>query len=67
VEISPAPIANTASSFMPFNSVQTYKISPGDRVAALSNDSVAGTLTVTELSGGWFQRWATTVVPARST
>ena len=52
VEISPAPTANTSSSFLPFNWVQTYKVSPGGRVAAVSNDSVDGTLTVTELSGG---------------
>jgi hypothetical protein len=50
VEISPAPTANTSSPFLPFNWVQTYKCSPGDRVAAVSNDGVAGTLTVTELS-----------------
>ena len=52
VEISPAPTANTSSSFLPFDWIQTVKCSPGDRVAAVSNDSVAETLTVTELSGG---------------
>ena len=41
---------NISSLFLPFNWVQTYKCSPGDRVAAVSNDGVAGTLTVTELS-----------------
>ena len=50
VEVSPAPTAITSSSFLPFDWVQTYKCSPGDRVAAVLNDGVAGTLNVTELS-----------------
>jgi hypothetical protein len=36
VEISLAPAADTSSAFLPLNWVQSFKVSPGDRVAALS-------------------------------
>jgi hypothetical protein len=33
-------------------SAATYRIGFGEQISALGNDSVGGTLTVTELSGG---------------
>jgi len=40
----------TASPLLPFNWTQVIKVSPGEQLSAVSNEGVAGTLVVVELS-----------------
>ena len=40
----------TASPLLPFNWTQVIKVSPGEQLSAVSNDGVAGTLVVVELT-----------------
>jgi len=40
----------TASPLLPFNWTEVIKISPGEQLSAVSNDGVAGTLVVVELT-----------------
>ena len=40
----------SSSTFLPFNSARIYRIGLGEQISALSNDGVAGTLNVTELT-----------------
>ena len=40
----------TASPLLPFNWTQVIKVNPGEQLSAVSNDAVAGTLVVVELS-----------------
>ena len=47
------PVATSFSSLLPFKWIEQYKVTPGQKVSALSNDSVAGTLVLMELSNYW--------------
>ena len=40
----------TASPLLPFNWTQVIKVSPGEQLSAVSNDGIAGTLVVVELT-----------------
>jgi hypothetical protein len=44
------PTAVGTSSLLPVNWVEYITVTPGQKIAALSNDNVAGSLSVTELS-----------------
>jgi len=50
VNIGDAPVATSSSALLPFNWIQQYKVTPGQKVSALRNDGVAGTLVVVELT-----------------
>jgi len=47
VAIGTNPTATTSSTFLPFYSVEYFKIAPGSKIAAIKN-ATAGTLYVTE-------------------
>lgn len=44
------PTAAAASPYLPVNWVEYIKVSPGQKIAVLSNDTVTGTLSITELT-----------------
>jgi hypothetical protein len=44
------PTATATSSFLPANWVEYVVCTPGQKLAALSNDNISGNLSVTELS-----------------
>lgn len=44
------PTATATSPLLPANWVEYIIVTPGQKIAALSNDSVSGNLSVTELS-----------------
>ena len=44
------PTATATSTLLPVNWVEYIVVTPGQKIAAVSNDTVAGTLSVTELS-----------------
>jgi len=43
-------VATSSSPLLPLNWTQVIKVSPGEQLSAVSNDGVAGTLVVVELS-----------------
>lgn len=43
-------VSSTAGAFLPANWLQTFKVSPGQRVSAISNDAGTFSLSVTELT-----------------
>jgi hypothetical protein len=45
-----ATASATASPLLPFNWTEVVRVSPGEQLSAVSNDGVAGTLVVVELS-----------------
>ena len=49
VLIGDAPVADSTSPFLPANWVQVWKITPGQKISAISNDAGTGTLNITEL------------------
>ncbi len=50
--VSPADsvVSSTLSAIVPTNWVQTFKVIPGQRISALSNNEAVATLVVTELT-----------------
>jgi hypothetical protein len=50
--VSPADsaVGSTTGALCPMNWVQTFKVVPGQRVSAISNDGAAAQLVVTELT-----------------
>ena len=44
------PTAVATSTLLPLNWVETYAVSPGQKIACLSNNATVGNLNVTELS-----------------
>jgi len=50
VNIGDSPTATSSSALLPFNWIQQYKVTSGQKASALSNDGVAGTLVVVELT-----------------
>ena len=48
--IDGATVADSTSALLPANWTQVYKITPGQRVSAISNDAGTFNLSVTELS-----------------
>src|ERR1700745_3869416 len=47
---STAAVSSTAGTLLPANWVQTYKVTSGQRVSAISNDAGTFSLSVTELT-----------------
>jgi hypothetical protein len=50
VNIGDGPVATSSSALLPFNWTEKVNVSPGQKVSALSNDGIAGTLVVVELT-----------------
>ena len=49
--IGKAPVATTSNgALLPFNWTEIVRVGPGEQLSAVSNDGVAGTLVVVELS-----------------
>ena len=48
--IDGATVADSTSALLPANWTQVYKVTPGQRVSAISNDAGTFNLSVTELS-----------------
>ena len=50
--ISPADaaVSSTAGALLPANWIQQYKVTPGQRVSAISNDAGTFSLSITELT-----------------
>ncbi len=44
------PTASATSTLLPLNWVEIIAVTPGQKIAALSNNTTAGSLSVTELS-----------------
>jgi hypothetical protein len=50
--IGAAPVASATSPLLPLNFVEDIiKVTPGQKIAALSNAASTGTLSITELDG----------------
>jgi hypothetical protein len=49
-QVGSSPVANSTTSLLPLNWVERITVSPGEKIAALSNNSTTGSLNVTELS-----------------
>jgi hypothetical protein len=47
--VGDSPTASSTSPLLPLNWVEVVRCTPGQKVAALSNDATAGTLSITEL------------------
>jgi hypothetical protein len=47
--IGDAPVADSNGTLLPSSWIQVYKISPGQKISAISNDAGTGSLNVTEL------------------
>lgn len=43
-------VTSTVGSFLPTNWIQRYKVTPGQKIAAISNDGQTANLSITELS-----------------
>ncbi|HMA56327.1 MAG TPA: hypothetical protein VKP52_06325 [Pseudolabrys sp.] len=50
VAVGDAAVATLTSEYVPFNWIRIFKVTLGQKVAALSDDGIAGTLSVTELT-----------------
>src|SRR5512139_1911085 len=48
INIDGAPVASSSTALLPVNWVEYIAVSPGQKIAALSNDTVTGTLSVIE-------------------
>jgi hypothetical protein len=48
--VGKAPAATSTSTLLPLNWVEILQVPAGSQISALSNDSTAGTLSVTELT-----------------
>jgi hypothetical protein len=44
------PTASATSVFLPLNWIEVIAVTPGQKIAALSNDTTGGNLSITELS-----------------
>ena len=47
---SPTAVSSTAGALLPANWIQTFKVSPGQKLSAISNDAGTFSLSVTELT-----------------
>ena len=47
---SPTAVSSTAGTLLPPSWIQTFKVTPGQRVSAISNDAGTFSLSVTELT-----------------
>lgn len=47
---STATVSSTAGTLLPANWIQTLRVSPGQRVSAISNDAGTFSLSITELT-----------------
>jgi len=47
-KVGNAPAATSSDVLLPFNWVEYIRIAPGEQLSVLSNDGVAGTLSVSE-------------------
>ena len=50
IAVGDNPTASATTALLPVNWVEYIKVTPGQKVAALSNDTVTGTLSVIELT-----------------
>lgn len=50
IAVGDNPTASATTALLPVNWVEYIKVTPGQKIAALSNDTVTGTLSVTELT-----------------
>ena len=50
IEIGDNPTASASSALLPVNEAEVFKVTPGQKIAVLSNDTVTGTLSVVELT-----------------
>jgi len=50
IAVGDTPTASNTSPLLPVNWIEYIKVTPGQKIAALSNDTVTGTLSVTELT-----------------
>lgn len=48
-QTGPAPVATSATTLLPLNWVEEIKVSPGEKIAVLGNNTGTGTVNVTEL------------------
>ncbi len=48
--IDKSPTASSTSALLPVNWVEVVRVSPGEKIAVLSNDTTTGTLSVVELT-----------------
>jgi hypothetical protein len=48
--IGNSPVASSTTQLLPPNVIECITVSPGEQIAALSNDTVTGSLSVVELS-----------------
>ena len=47
---SPAAVSSTSGTFLPANWLQNYKVTPGQKLSAISNDAGTPSLSITELT-----------------
>lgn len=50
IAVGDNPTASSTTTLLPLNWIETIKVTPGQKVAALSNAATAGSLNVTELT-----------------
>jgi hypothetical protein len=50
IEIGDNPVASATTTLLPVNEPEYFTVSPGQKVAVLSNNATAGTLNVVELT-----------------
>jgi hypothetical protein len=50
IAVGDNPTASATTALLPVNWLEYIKVTPGQKIAALSNDSVPGTLSVIELT-----------------
>lgn len=50
ISVGDSPTADSTTAYLPVNWVEYIKVTPGQKIAALSNDTITGTLSVTELT-----------------
>ena len=48
--VAEAPVADSTSALLPANWIQVFKVTPGQRVSAISNDAGTPTLSIVELT-----------------
>lgn len=50
IRVGDNPVASSTTSLLPLNWVETYKCTPGQKIAVVSNTATTGSLSVTELT-----------------
>ena len=49
-QVASNPVATASTSLLPLGWVETITVSPGERIAAVSNNTATGSLNIVELS-----------------